>query len=411
MIKAGTFFNNRFYVIDKLSHGGMGIIFLGYDLRDNRFVAIKTMFDELAGNEQHRNRFHREGDIYRNLNHPNIVRLVQDDCTGLAPYIVLEFVRGRPLSDLVAAGGALPLSDSFAILEALTNALFHAHVKGVIHRDLKPHNVLFTPEGVIKLIDFGIAYMEDMRLKTEAGAMMGTYMYASPEQNQGNPLDERSDLYSLGLLLFECLCGERALKGRNVLEVVRQQLSENLPAVRDVAPDVPELFEELVDRLTRKDPADRFPSTRHLVDAVLEIRLSATGDLRSRLFPDPDAGLWELTMRHYLQGRFVEALEGARRIAEHQPDSARIHFLLGKLYAAREIPYYASESFRKAMELAPDRLDYAVDFATALLSLGWVPQASEEISAILERDPGNLFARGLHEVVLRGQEMGFVGSC
>lgn len=411
MIKAGTFFNNRFYVIDKLSHGGMGIIFLGYDLRDNRFVAIKTMFEELSHHEQHRNRFHREGDIYRNLNHPNIVRLVQDDCTGVSPYIVLEFVRGRPLSDLISVGGALPLSDSFAILEALTNALFHAHVKGVIHRDLKPHNVLITPEGVIKLIDFGIAYMEDVRLKTEAGAMMGTYMYASPEQNQGNTLDERSDQYSLGLLLFECLTGERALKGRNVLEVVRQQLAENLPALRDVAPEVPEIFEELIDRMTRKEPADRFSGTRHLVDAVLDIRLSSAGELQGRLFPDPDAKLWELTMRHYLQGRYVDALEGARQIAEHQPDSARVHFLLGKLYAAREVPYYASESFQKAMKLAPERMDYAVDFASALLALGWVDKARAEVSRILDLDSGNLFAKGLNDAILRGAEMGFIEEC
>jgi serine/threonine-protein kinase len=255
---------HTFTILEVLGHGGMGGVFVGRNEETGELVAIKTLLEEYSNDEAYVRRFQREASVYRKLNHPNIVRCLASGFDKGIYFIAMEHIKGKPLDTIIREQGALGLDSSLRVMDALAGAVYHAHSRGVIHRDIKPQNIMIDDSGVVKLLDFGVAQADDDLVKTASGSILGTFFYSSPEQNQGQKIDERSDLYSMGLVFYEVLTGQRALNGSTLLEVSSLQLRGKIAPPSSIEASIPGRVDTLVLRLLERDPNLRYQSARDL---------------------------------------------------------------------------------------------------------------------------------------------------
>jgi serine/threonine-protein kinase len=255
----GALFDGRYQILRKLGAGGMANVYLAEDQELGRRVAIKILNDRHANDEQFVERFRREAKNAAALSHPNIVSIYDRGEAEGTYYIAMEYLDGRSLKELILSRGDAPIAVVVEYARQILSALRFAHRHGIVHRDIKPHNVLVDGEGRVKVTDFGIARAGTSQM-TEAGSIVGTAQYLSPEQARGADVDQRSDLYSLGVLMYEMLTGEVPFSGDTPVEIAMKHLSQTPVPPSTKRHDVPRELDMVVMRALAKDPDDRYQS-------------------------------------------------------------------------------------------------------------------------------------------------------
>ena len=251
----------RYRVLKELGRGAMGLVYLGKDPTIQRFVAIKTMrldhIDQDDKLQEIKARFFREAESTGRLSHPNIVTIYDAGEEDELGYIAMELIEGTPLSQSARKPNLMPVNEVLLTIATVADALDYAHQQGVVHRDIKPANIMLTKDRVVKVMDFGIAKMASSR-KTQTNIVMGTPTYMSPEQIAGKKVDGRSDIFSLGIVLFELLTGQLPFTADNLSAVLFSIAHHPHPAIQPLRPDLPPMVQEIVNRALQKELPHRY---------------------------------------------------------------------------------------------------------------------------------------------------------
>jgi serine/threonine protein kinase len=280
MTVIGTLIGDRFRLDEKVGSGGMSSVYRAFDPTLERWVAIKLMHRDISTDPDQLERFRREARAVARLNHPHVVTVIDAGEDEGAPYIVFEFVEGETLKERIRRLGRLPVAEAVAYAIEIGRALSSAHANRLVHRDVKPQNVLIDPDGRAKVTDFGIARSLEAQGLTATGRVLGTTDYVSPEQALGHEVTEQSDIYSLGIVLYEMLTGEAPFKADTQVAVAMKHVREPLPDVQRVRPEISAALAAVVERATAKETRNRYATVNELVhdlEEVLAIEAARTG--------------------------------------------------------------------------------------------------------------------------------------
>ena len=302
--EVGQTVNDRYEILESLGQGGMNDAYKARDCASGRLVVLKIPFTSLIGDPATFSRYQRELEIGKRLHHPNIQELLDDGRLdgGVAPYLVLEYVEGTLLREYLHQQAPLPLEEAINITVQLADALEYCHEHGVVHRDLKPENILIEPDGAVKLVDFGIALLQGARRLTfrRLTTGFGTPDYMAPEQVQGDRGDARTDIYALGVILFEMLTGDVPYHGDSPLAVMSQRVTTDAPLVRRKVGGLPPPIEAVVWRALRRDPAERYASMADLRHDLLHL-----DDVEVPEYPAAEAGRVSVSRQHVVSALIV----------------------------------------------------------------------------------------------------------
>lgn len=269
MITKGQKINDRYEIIRAIGEGGMANVYLGHDTILDRNVAIKVLRGDLSNDEKFVRRFQREALSASSLAHPNIVEMYdvgEDD--GLY-YIVMEYIEGKTLKQLLKKRGTLTLSEAIDIMLQLTDGMSQAHDSYIIHRDLKPQNIMIKDDGQVKITDFGIAMALNSTQLTQTNSVMGSVHYLPPEQASGKGSTIKSDIYSMGIIFYELLSGILPFRGDNAVEIALKHMRDPLPSLRDDNPAIPQSIENIILKSTAKNPKNRYDDVRSMHEDLL----------------------------------------------------------------------------------------------------------------------------------------------
>ncbi|MCR5541945.1 MAG: Stk1 family PASTA domain-containing Ser/Thr kinase [Ruminococcus sp.] len=261
----GKKLDGRYEITELIGVGGMADVYKAQDVMEDRPVAVKILKPEFSGDEEFLRRFRNESKAIAVLSHPNIVKIYDVGFTDEIQFIVMEYIDGITLKEFIEQQGVLKWKDALHFITQILRALQHAHDKGIVHRDIKPQNIMLFTDGTIKVMDFGIARFSRIDGKTLSDKAIGSVHYISPEQAQGDMTDERSDIYSVGVMLYEMLTGRKPFDGDTAVNVALKHMQEMAVPPREIMPSIPEALEEIVYHAMEKQPAQRYQSAAEMI--------------------------------------------------------------------------------------------------------------------------------------------------
>lgn len=293
MLSKGQKINERYEIIKSIGEGGMANVYLAEDTILGRKVAIKVLRGDLENNEKFIRRFQREAKSVSDLSHPNIVEVYDVGEEEGQHYIVMEYIDGRTLKQLIQKRGALTVTEVVDIMTQLTDGLSAAHEAYIIHRDIKPQNIMILDNGMIKITDFGIAMTLNATQLTQTNSVMGSVHYLPPEQASGQTATTKSDIYSAGILMYELLTGTVPFKGDNAVEIALKQMKERIPSIRKQNPLIPQSIENIVLKATAKNPKNRYDSIKDMHEDLIHALDPDRQNETKYTYPYPESELDE----------------------------------------------------------------------------------------------------------------------
>lgn len=314
MIVKGQKIDGRYQIIRTIGEGGMANVYLAYDTILDREVAVKVLRGDLSSDEKFIKRFQREAKAASSLNHPNIVEMYDVGEDEGNYFIVMEYVNGKTLKSLIKKRGALTLSETIDIMLQLTSGISCAHDSYIIHRDIKPQNIMILEDGRVKITDFGIAVALKSNELTQTNSVMGSVHYLPPEQANGSGATTKSDIYSLGILMYELLTGKLPFKGDNAVEIAIKQMKDKIPSITEQNPEVPQSVENVVLKACAKNPMNRYETVEEMHEDLKTVLSPERKDEAKIEYKYPDS---ELTTEEEKNEKVEEKLE---EVKEEQPE-------------------------------------------------------------------------------------------
>lgn len=293
MIVKGQKIDGRYQIIRTIGEGGMANVYLAYDTILEREVAVKILRGDLSSDEKFIKRFQREAKAASSLNHPNIVEMYDVGEDEGNYFIVMEYVNGKTLKSLIKKRGALSLSEVIDIMLQLTSGIACAHESYIIHRDIKPQNVMILEDGRVKITDFGIAVALKSNELTQTNSVMGSVHYLPPEQANGSGATVKSDIYSLGILMYELLTGKLPFKGDNAVEIAIKQMKDRLPSITAQNPNIPQSVENVVLRACAKNPKNRYATALEMHEDLKTVLSEERKNEPKLVYEFPDSELMD----------------------------------------------------------------------------------------------------------------------
>lgn len=369
MIIKGQKINDRYEIIRMIGEGGMANVYLAQDTILNRKVAVKILRGDLAGDEKFVRRFQREAISASSLTHPNIVEMYDVGEDDGKYFIVMEYVDGKTLKSLIKKRGALTLPEIIDIMLQLTSGLACAHDSYIIHRDIKPQNIMILDDGTVKITDFGIAMALNSNELTQTNSVMGSVHYLPPEQANGSGSTIKSDIYSLGILMYELLTGKLPFKGENAVEIAIKQMKEQIPSVCKFNPDIPQSIENIILKACAKNPKNRYDSVLEMREDLLNCMNSDKRDVARIVYEYPENDLDETKTIPSLKTTRLEKNEEREEEKDKKTNKKLLFVIIGiiafilvgmiglfaytKIQANKEIkvPNVSNKSVAKAEEI------------------------------------------------------------
>ncbi len=288
MIMKGQKINDRYQIIKTIGEGGMANVYLAYDTILDRNVAVKVLRGDLASDEKFVRRFQREALSASSLNHPNIVEVYDVGEDNGQYFIVMEYIEGKHLKQLLKKRGNLTITEVIDIMLQITDGMAVAHDSYIIHRDIKPQNIMILENGLVKITDFGIAMAMNAAQLTQTNSVMGSVHYLPPEQASGTGASLQSDIYSMGILMYELLCGHLPYRGDNAVEIALKHLKEPLPSIREYLPTLPQSVENVILKATAKNPKNRYADAREMHEDLKTVMDDSRIDEPRYEYPYPE---------------------------------------------------------------------------------------------------------------------------
>ncbi len=282
----GKRLDGRYEIQEIIGVGGMAVVYKAYDSIDDRVVAIKILKDELLNNEEFRRRFKNESKAIAVLSHPNIVKVYDVSFGDRLQYIVMEYIDGITLKEYIEQQKIIRWKEAVHFVEQVLRALQHAHDKGIVHRDIKPQNIMLLQDGTIMVTDFGIARFSRSDYRTITDKAIGSVHYVSPEQARGDVTDEKTDIYSVGVLLYEMLTGRLPFEADSAVSVAIMQLQNEPPRPREINPDIPEGLEQITLKAMQKEPTRRYQSAAEMLTDMEEFKRNPSIEFQYKYFID-----------------------------------------------------------------------------------------------------------------------------
>lgn len=370
----GKRIGERYEIIRVIGDGGMSRVYLAHDVILDRDVAIKVLHYDFANEEDLKRRFQREALSATSLTHPHIVNIFDVGQEGELHYLVMEYIPGRTLKEYIQMHGPLPPAQAVEIMQQLVSAISHAHHNGIVHRDIKPQNILMDTDTNVKITDFGIAMALNATAHTKTNSVIGTVHYLSPEQARGGMATKRSDIYSLGIVFYELLTGTLPFSAETAVAIALKHLQEETPSVRKLFPHIPQSVENVILKATAKDALHRYASADEMYEDLLTVLSPERADEEKFVIPFDDDRTVAIPVVKDVPG--FQEVEGTKIVEPPQPKPAKEqkkkrkkwpYFLIGGMVVIGIVIALLSGMFGPKEAVVPDVIGMEEGEATEIL--------------------------------------------